>query len=995
MENRIFLEKVRSKQSSNTSPGLNIELKGGSKLLPLNDVSNVISQLEQYTEEREKCNTIRLTCQVNTICSNVLFNRVSEIVKYEGSNHVAFVNYGEGGDDAFGNNQIIYKPTTMDFWSGGTMMFQSIDNSLASAGAETPLDTIEKTEISANGSISQSRLHPTNAIRDMQLSRDDDNGDHFVYHCGLDILNNHLIRSKTFKCVCKMPDKDSDGWNPTGKIKEGVWKWEWYNGDKEYTAFNTIADIMREANGNKVVEKVYFPVSSGIEGGVKFVGLHTYLYDDLLTFNESIKQRLIEKHNGWLGFLNKSKIKSYVKFNEDDPQDMKMERPIMYMSGGDYVDMYPGRDLYSFVPKFNEYRNRMERNWNYCLTYPSSSTTEGFDDIIEVSNDSMKTIYFDENTRADSGAMQLVMYSKARHGLKPGDRVNIYKNYTNPSGETINEKVIDNAEVDEIVDPFIFTTFTQGSQISKEWVQLESEDLISGFTVNGIDYSIDLNTRKFFYDDRFNKYYIVNDKYVNVDTTAQNITYKKVVNEIECDYYVRIFSRLPNFRFASGDTTNEFNIYKKNKGGNSLLEECQKPDKDFESQLSRLAFSKNIYSDEVGEIVFMDDINLANIHDNLGRPLTEIYITIVKNNAGYKEWYGFDDTEININDSGVTFSHCFGKITCGFEMSDESIYDNMAYNIKKINNLNGNLSGYQTGEMNGRNPFDTEIIFDEDINYYGDLCCYDNYNAIEKSIQPILHRFNTAQRECKGAINGSYFSSIVYDEIARDDYDTGDDFLVSQKALNGCNEKPEGYYYEPHYKIQVKSLGKLNTIMPQFLDIQSLVNDGEYTHITTQQYHFLTQGDKSIIYDMSTDKYYYLTTVPGAGDSSRVFTCKIVNEKGNPTSEIDGDNIGNYRLFKIDNLGVPSYAHLLKDGTCRYIWRNVINNGSFGGDKNLEEYPFTNGAFYINRRIDLYVRRQDPYDKYGLYEEDDIDVIGVSVQIEDVNNYVSEEDIKC
>lgn len=991
MENRIFLEKVRSKQSSNTSPGLNIELKGGSKLLPLNDVSNVISQLEQYTEEREKCNTIRLTCQVNTICSNVLFNRISEVVKYEGSDHVAFINYGEGDNAAFANNQVIYKPTTMEFWSAGTMTFQSIDTSLASAGAETPLDAIDKTEISANGTIPQTRMHPTNAIRDMQLSRDDKNGDHFVYHCGLDILNNHLIRSKTFKCVCKMPDS----WNSSGSWSDGVWNWEWRAGDGDYTAFNTIADIMREANGNKVVEKVYFPVSSGIEGGVKFVGLHTYLYDDLLSFNDSIKQRLIEKHNGWFGFLNKSKIKSYVKFNEDDPQDMKMERPIMYMSGGDYVDMYPGRDLYSFVPKFNKYRNRMERNWNYCLTYPSSSTTEGFDDIIETSNDSMKTIYFDENTRADSGAMQLVMYSKAKHGLNPGDRVNIYKNYTNSNGEFVNEKVIDNVEVDEIVDPFIFTTFTQGSQISEDWVQLDSDDYISGFTANGVEYTIDPDTRKFFRDNSFNKYYIINNKYVNVDPTAQNITYKKVVNEIECDYYVRIFSRLPNFRFASGDTTNEFNVYKKNGEGKSLLEEYQTPDKDFESQLSRLAFSKNIYSDEVGEIVFMDDINLANIHDNLGRPLTEIYITIVKNNAGYKEWYGFDNTEVDINNSGVTFSHCFGKITCGFEMSDESIYDGTAYNIKKINNLNNNLSGYQTGEMNGRNPFDTEIIFDEDINYYGDLCCYDNYNAIERTIQPILHRFNTAQRECNAATNGYYFSSLVYDEITRDDYDTGDDFLVTQKVLGGCNIKPEGYYYEPHYGIQVKSFGKLNTIMPQFLDIQSLVNEGEYTHITTQQYHFLTQGDKSIIYDMSTDKYYYLTTVPGVGDNSRVFTCKIVNEKGNPTTAIDGDNISNYRLFKIDNLGVPSYAHLLKDGTCRYIWRDVINNGTFGGDRNLEEYPFTNGAFYVNRKIDLYVRRQDPYDQYGLYEEDDIDVIGVSVQIEDVNNFVSEEDMKC
>ena len=52
------------------------------------------------------------------------------------------------------------------------------------------------------------------------------------------------------------------------------------------------------------------------------------------------------------------------------------------------------------------------------------------------------------------------------------------------------------------------------------------------------------------------------NRYVNVDPNAQNISYKKVVSGIECDYYVRIFSRLPNFKFASGDTTNYYNIYK-------------------------------------------------------------------------------------------------------------------------------------------------------------------------------------------------------------------------------------------------------------------------------------------------------------------------------------------------------------------------------------------------------------------------------------------------
>lgn len=983
MDNKIFLEKVRSKESANTSSGLNVKLKGNRKLLPLNDVSDVISLMNQYTEEREKCNTIRLTCQVNPICSNILFNRISEIVKYEGSSDVTLLNYGISGNinPLEGKEQVLYKPETIGFWSGGSMTYQSTDV-LNTAGPSTRLDNVNRTSISTDGKIIDgSTPHPTNAIRDTQLSRTDKDGDYFIYHCGLDILNNHLIRSKTFKTICRMPG----------------------NYPSEYTAFNTIADIMRDAKGDKVVEKLYYPTTSDVDGGAKLTALHTYLYDDILTFNEAVKKKLIEKHNGWLGFLNRSKIKSYAAFNEDDPQDMRMERPLMYMNGGDYVDMYPGRDLYSFVPKYNKYRNRMEKNWNYCITYPSDSTIDGFEDIIEPTNDALKAIYFDENTRTDSGAMQLVIYSKAKHGLKEGDRVNIYK--TN-DGES--ELVLFAVEVNTVVDDFIFTTFTQGVQISNKWVQLNSNDLMSGFTVSS-DTSVETYTinlgDKFFYDSNFERYYIVNGNYVNIDHTAQHISYKKIVNGVESDYYVRIFSRLPNFRFASGDTSTEYSIYNNPVVNGieepSLLEEYQKPDHEFENHLSRLAFARNVYSDEIGEIVFTDDINIANIHDNLGRPLTDIYLTIVKNNAGYKEWYGFDRLDCEISADTVEFSHCFGKITCGFEMSEESMDDTEAQNIRIINNVKGINFGYDVSNINPR-PSDTnltpqEIDFKTDIHFYGDLCCYDGYNAVEQSIQSMMHRFNTAQRESANAAMGNNFSQFVYDEIYRDDYDTGDAFIIKQYQFEDCNNKPEGYYYIPHYKIPVKTFGKLQSIMPTFLSIQSIVSNTESDSIqvTTQQYHFLKPGDKAIIYDMENDKYYYLTVIPGANNNDRIFTCNVYNEKGNISHAVDGNKISDYRLFKVDNLGIPSHAHLLKDGTCRYIWRDVINNGSMGGDNNIEEYPFTNGAFYINKRIDLYLRRQDPYGIYKLFAEDDIDKFGVEVPFEQINYYKSENEITC
>ena len=1028
MENKIFLEKCRSKESTNTSGGLSVRLKGNRKLLPLNDVSEVISLMEQYDEERAACNKIRLTCQVNTVCSNVLFNSISEIVKYEGSDHVTFLNYGSGGtddvDEAFKNGQVIYKPDKMSFWSGGTMNYQSQDERLVTAGPSTELRDIDRKQLFNNRILTGTDGHPTNAIRDTQLSKKDktDDKEHFVYHCGLDFFNNHLVRSKTFKCICKMSDYYD--------VEPENW------GNETYCAFNTIADVMRESNGDKVIEKIYLPDNSGLPEGTKLTALHTYLYDDILTFKDATSERLIEKYNGWFGFSNTSKIKTYENFSVGT--ELNVERPIMYMNGGDFVDMYPGRDLYSFVPKYNKYRNRMEQNWLYCLTYPSSSTTDGFDDIIEQYNNSLKAVYFDETRRADSGAMQLVIYSKAKHGLASGDRVNIYKTYyveveeekkeTTTEGEQeeepkkkfkrTTELVIANAEVNEIVDEFIFTTFTQGVQISNKWAIITEDEFNSesGFTITegeeSMTYRVD-RTHKYILDKNDERFYIINEKYVNLDPNAQNISYKKVVSDIECDYYVRIFSRLPNFKFASGDTTNEYNIYRKEKDAEdkekeNMLEIYQKPEYAFESHVSRLAFAQNIYADPIGQIVFTDDIDISNIHDNLGRPLSEIYLTIVKNNRGYKEWYGYDGVPVDINSEKVEFSHCFGVITCGFEMSYESSFDPSSNNIRKINPLDGINWGYPISDINPNRSETTrsyEISFDEDINYYGDLCYFDSSNAIERVIQPMLHRFNTAQRECGGgsttnkAEKADHFRKFAYDEITKDDYDYGDAFIVKPTIVDECNNRKEGYFYQPHHAIKIKSFGKLNTIMPDFLDINSIVAVGEdekkndIIRVTTRQYHFLTPGDKAVIYDKSTDRYYYLTAIPGAGDNSRVFNCAVTDEKGNPSKTIDGDNIGNYKLFKIDNFGVPSYANLLKDGTCRYIWRDIINNGSMDSEKSLEVYPFTNGAFYINKLVNLYVRRQDPYEEYGLY--DSADIFGVEAPYEETNNFSSEDEIKC
>lgn len=1008
MDTNIFLKEFNSKKSVSDNSGLNVSLGGKRRLLPLTDASYVISAYEQYEKERANCNVIRLTCQVNPICTNVLFNRVTEVVKREGSKGVTVINYGVSGDttDAINFSGVKYKEKTMSFWSGSCATYQSIDGITSALSYQTPVTKAVSTS-SLNYDNTQSfnevdSLHPTNAIRDMQLTKPDSNGDSFIYHCGLDILNNHLIRSKTFKPICKFP-KEVDlsceyetQENPTT--------------EKPYGAFNTIADVMRDVNGNKVIEKLYFPVSAQIDGNTKILARHLYEYDDIQTFKDAVDKMRIEKYNGWFGFENSSKIKTYNDFLTNE--SLGLERPVMYMNGGDFVDMYPSRDLYSFIPKWNEYRKRIEKNWNYCITYPSSSVTEGFEEFIETNNgvNSLKAIYFDENTRADNGTSQIVIYSISKHGLVEGDYVNIYNTYKK-DGETVTEKVIDGAQVSNVVDDYIFTVFGANTKISNSWLELTADDMRSiSIKVNDIEYKLDPKKHDYYYrvdsDNNVIKYYIINQTddfngYVNLDDNAQNISYKKVVGGMECEYYVRVFSRLPNFKYASG-TTSAYDLYGH---GDEMITTYQKPEYDFESHVSRLAFAKNIYSDDIGEVVFTDDIDISNLKDNLGRPLTSVYMTLVKNNKGYKEWYGFGFKETDwkpeqqVSADTIEFSHCFGKITCGFDFSYESLNGTNLNSIKTINNSGVNV-GFNCSKINADRPAnvnDEEIAYDSDIHYYGDLSYYDSFNAIERHIQPILHRFNTAQRESKNSASNKYFKSYVYDEIGNDDYDRNDKYVIRSYTVEDANDKNEGYYYVPHYEIPIKTFDTLSSVMPTFLTIRSLVNSPDGARVTVLQNHYLGVGDKAMIYDRETNEYFYCNTT--SSDNGKTFVCDIYDEKGNKTDKIPNIFSSNpeyrarFRMFKIDNLGIPSYAHILKDGTCRFIWRNIVNNGMNTSDKSIEAYPFTNGAFYINKRIDLYLRRQDPLALYGLYSEDD--VFGREVEIEKENNYVKDDEIKC
>ena len=936
--NNIILNSSINKKSVNSNSSLNINFSGNKKLLPEDSISDIINSYDVYINEREKSNKFRLVINLNPFCSNVLFNPFTEIVKNEGSDNAICLNYING-----------------------------------------------YTEENTIGKENSFNWNQYEAIRDTQLSNENCG---FDYHCGIDIFNNHILRNKTSKSVNYSSDRSSlpianlcdvygDSYSGCCVHGGNIQSEHVYDGRDN---FNTIDDYQRDRWGVIVSDEFIKSVDNNGAFSSITMPLHLYQNDDALSYRECVSEKLIDK-NGWYGFINPSTT-SIVTINNENNGHL-INRTINNKEEGAFIEMYPGSDLFSFVPKYNENRRRLEYNWKYCITYPSRNAITYGDDnrefpflrIDSSGNTSLKVYMFDEGTVDDDGSNILTIYSVSQHGLMEGDTINIYKG---------NNIFYDSVEVKNVVDKYIFQVYKSTSNMSDYWIEVEDRNvdtiIENPFTYNYDDAQLPeerICGGVIKVDDKY--YPICESNRCNVDPNAQDIHFRRVVNGVECKYYVRMFSRLPNFKFKDGEI-NDFTLYG---NGNELLRKFSDPQRDisnFESHISKLGFANTAYGDDSVEIVFTDDIDTSYLKDNLGRPLSEIYLTIVKNNKGYKEWYGIN-RDININDSIVEYSHCFGEINDSFVLSN--------YYREMYNNANNNIALHDVRDLtysSNSKKLTKEIDIENNFEYYGDLCCYSPVDCDEQSIQMSMHRFNTVQRELFN-FNVSQeikntFSSIYYDElqddennhIAESDYNFGDpyNFFINgtlkhsvKKEFKNMLEFQEGYYYQPHYRIQIKTVSKS---ISDYKGIQFVIyaiddlGSGMVSFKTVVDNDF-SINEKAVLYKKSTNEYYNI--IAKKIQSSSRFDCIIADENGKEIDNISEAINGIFDINKIDDFiivkadgSVPSYANIIKDGSCRFYWRNVVSNGV---EDDFKVYPFTNGAFYVQKQINFFLRRQDPH----------------------------------
>jgi hypothetical protein len=242
-------------------------------------------------------------------------------------------------------------------------------------------------------------------------------------------------------------------------------------------------------------------------------------------------------------------------------------------------------------------------------------------------------------------------------------------------------------------------------------------------------------------DNGDNKEYIfsIAIDYNNTITTTPNSRMQRVLggvqNGFKSKYYFRLFKKITTVNDAIN---------------NGIIE-----NDDYE--VYPAAFSQTVFNDEVFQFVFNEDIDVGKVVDNLGRPLSEIYLTIIKNR---------DYNIVNL----PFFTPIQAGVECGFV---SGILDGVDIpDIRRIRD------GQQVWPDNQYRDSPNALTVDVNINdnyYYGDVVEFNDFEQLEHTLGIVAHRFNTVNRIGNG---------------------------ISDPTIMG--PRHEGYMYYPHHRMQIR-----------------------------------------------------------------------------------------------------------------------------------------------------------------------------------------------
>lgn len=980
---------------------ISVEVAQTHSNVPNTDIKASVDAYEVYNAERGDCEDYRLILTVRPYCSNILHNACTEVVWKEGSDKANVLTDNDKGKRIEGAN--------FDGVNSGAVM----------------------------GRVKVERSH---AVQNTEYSKENIG---FEYHSGEDIFNNHLLRSESFRIVNRYksnPPEDSD----------------------DRKVFNTIKDIMRDPDGTPI------KTCTRNANTTTLVNKHIYDHSNILGFsNGAVFNAKLGERNGWYGFVNGSSIGTTTN-------SLDISHIINNRDGCEFIDLYPDRSLYSFTPKENLYRDRLEYNWQQAITYPKykfyghnlvTNRKANLGATNEMDGDGLTNgllVYKASVMQTANGRRYLYLRTFTQHGVGVGNYVHIYHssdggysytecdntypvhalgdcngNFGDYYFSISNNDLFGDIFKGRILDLFYFQ-WVNGKKLPDYPIEElsaaptdvptddDNESRIISFyqyfpymsvppvvwdetnTMDGIPAQTDstyphyIRVKKedsdgYDYYELRRKVYVRKSniqKILSESLTSMEIRIANEVNGVKSEYYIRKFAKIPNRKYAREPYTTEmsYDTVKYLRYVNNNAKDEDGVMYAFDSEIQNMAFAKTIYGDDVTQNVFTDKINVRDLRDNLGRPLSEIYVTTIKNNKGNKEWY-------NLNQYGsenVEFSHCFGKVTSGFEFHIDEDDDSSAErdlrgllsDVHAINNSYGVVSDVPKSRGLEEWEGNTETKIEDDT-FYGDLVEFNAYSEREVILSEVCYRFNTAQRELcdvmrddNGNYNGQNKYQFIYDELTLDDYDR-DGFKVTTYAIddgkseitpendNVCSDKvvlrPEGYYYKGHDRIQIRQLSEQlyqGCHYPVALDHATAVYaDGKFVEVKTRLKHLLVEGDTIYLSNNDTD-IWYTTEVTHVTDGY-TFVINAINEdieiaEGKPY--IDYEDLANLInngtiVVRRRNPEIPNYAKKVGMGT--FFWRVP--------ERVESEFPFANGCLYIEHNMPLYLKRQDPEGINGLY----------------------------
>lgn len=685
---------------------------------------------------------------------------------------------------------------------------------------------------------------------------------------------------------------------------------------------------------------------------------HVYGLDDIIPIAESINKHLMER-NGWVGF----KIPPKLITNEDESGKVFMED--YGFKNCDFIDLFPSREYFSFNSMYDEEKKEEVKNWDVLITYPYKNYYDNF--LVK----DVETYENEEGEEVNPTGIPIVVKKPRvnRYGKNILDFTLAYKHNIN-------------------IDDKIRITYIDGNIIKYKYFRV----------------------------------YDVNDNIISIDDNIlageNTIRVERVVGDIVSDYYIRMFRKLPNFKFEDEKITI-----------NNINEKLENNNLDFSKTVYPLAFSSTIYGDELTQYTFTDNISTKFLTDNLKRPLTEFYVTIVKNNevkVGGEEVFGpissgFGLTKIEHIDNVEDVD---GYVRNNHEMYS-SIYKIHNVDSKKENNYpkelekNINKDGNNSSVLSNENEYYDEL---GDNLFAGDIVEFNKGSFEEIVLEDVLHRFNTTQREKEEELK------MVYHEIQKDDGDvdnpsqlatynslTGSGFSNSFGSDVTCGEgnsfiyrgeitvgpRPEGYYYKPHHKIQLKKYSnsvKETSFRKIHIKEIKLDKANNFIYLYTYQKQVKIINGDVITINNEKENYSEIFTI---GMSSKdlykiriPYSEKLVEilQDGDTSKDEfkkEDDEI-NVEVRRFSNL-VPSYA--MNVGRGRYVWRDILKEGEV---ENINDTPiehiFTNGSFYVNKQIKFFLRRQDSFGKNGLlHREFPNDIYGDTLELNNIEFIETDE----